>query len=140
MSGFELMVHWLYRRHLLPLLDKQDAISGRELPEVRIIFTRVEFFIQAEKFLLSDKAKIEAPDNMIPGRMTKETTMPDTLHVLGQVLKVMPDDSPLRTLILDYLWSDFNTRDSFTEFVVKELSHKEYDFDIVVFLPALKER
>lgn len=112
MSGFELMVHWLYRRHLLPLLDKQDAISGRELPEVRIIFTLVEFFIQAEKFLLSDKAKIEAPDNMIlPGRMTKETTMPDPLHVLGQVLEVVPDDSPLRTLVPDYLCGDFDTRD-----------------------------
>lgn len=71
MSGFELMVHRLYRRHLLPLLDKQDAISGRELPEVSIIFTLVEFFIRAEKFLLSDKAM-----KIYPREFTKKSGPP----------------------------------------------------------------
>jgi hypothetical protein len=101
----------------------------------------VEFFIQAEKFVLPDQVKIEALDNIILRRkMIKKFSKLMPLEVLGRVLESVPDDSPLRTLVLDFVCSDFDTRDKFMDCIAKELERKDSNFDIMAFLRALKER
>ena len=113
--GFELLVHWLYRGHLPEVISGKMESGGNPL-EPSFTFKLVEFFIQAEKFLLPDQAKVDALDRMLViRRMVKVTTKPVRLEMLGRVLEAVPDDSALRTLVLDFVCNDFDTKYKFMD-------------------------
>ena len=83
----------------------------------------MEFFIQAEKFLLPAQVKIDALDRIVAiRRRFGVNTAPVRLEMLDRVLKAVPWDSPLKTLLLDFACKDFDSNDECMEYIADEFA------------------
>lgn len=146
-SGFELFVPWLYRR-CLPTMMPQEAPVGMAYnkpadrdPDSSCTYKLGEYYLQAEELLLPNEVKTAVLDEVATIRKPKwsHAYSPIPLALVNRVVDIAPEDSPLRTFVLDSVFLDFVDKDSLMVYTAKESEDESLNFDVLLFLQALRE-
>jgi hypothetical protein len=146
-AGFEVFLSWLYTGSLAGVMPENVKVNEERLrnnpdcdPENATTIKLVEFFIQADKFLLPDEVKTAILDNLVIIRKSKflRICTSISLGIVSRVLKATSTDSPLQTFILDSVCFDFVDKHEFMKRARDEMHRDNLDLDIIVFLEALR--